>query len=111
MPCCSPCPGMTGWLTVTPPTPSTPAQIMHPTHPHRRLCGGLARHPQINRPPAQIMHPTLTGAFVVVKHAALMTSTLLSKVLAAPNVKVRLAVDGRVMGLGERVAASGGGCK
>lgn len=29
------------------------------------------------------------GAFVVVKHAALMTSTLLSKVLAAPNIKVR----------------------
>jgi thiamine thiazole synthase len=28
------------------------------------------------------------GAFVVVKHAALVTSTLLSKVLAAPNVKL-----------------------
>lgn len=28
------------------------------------------------------------GSFVVVKHAALMTSTLLSKVLAAPNIKL-----------------------
>ena len=28
------------------------------------------------------------GTFVVVKHAALVTSTLLSKVLAAPNVKM-----------------------
>lgn len=28
------------------------------------------------------------GDYVVVKHAALMTSTLLSKVLAAPNVKL-----------------------
>lgn len=27
------------------------------------------------------------GSFVVVRHAALMTSTLLSKVLAAPNIK------------------------
>jgi len=28
------------------------------------------------------------GDYIVVKHAALMTSTLLSKVLAAPNVKL-----------------------
>jgi hypothetical protein len=28
------------------------------------------------------------GDFIVVKHAALMTSTLLSKVLASPNVKL-----------------------
>jgi len=32
------------------------------------------------------------GSFVVVKHAALVTSTLLSKVLAAPNVKLFNAV-------------------
>lgn len=28
------------------------------------------------------------GDYVVVKHAALMTSTLLSKVLASPNIKL-----------------------
>lgn len=28
------------------------------------------------------------GDYIVVKHAALMTSTLLSKVLASPNVKL-----------------------
>jgi thiamine thiazole synthase len=32
------------------------------------------------------------GAFVVVKHAALVTATLLAKVLAAPNVKMFNAV-------------------
>lgn len=32
------------------------------------------------------------GHFVVVKHAALLTSTLLAKVLAAPNVKMFNAV-------------------
>jgi hypothetical protein len=28
------------------------------------------------------------GDYIVVKHAALMTSTLLSKVLASPNIKL-----------------------
>ncbi|KAL4515855.1 hypothetical protein Ndes2437A_g06574 [Nannochloris sp. 'desiccata'] len=54
------------------------------------------------------------GNFVVVKHAALVTSTLLSKVLAAPNVKLFNAVaaedlivkpDARVPG-GRRVAGA-----
>ena len=54
------------------------------------------------------------GNFVVVKHAALVTSTLLSKVLAAPNVKLFNAVaaedlivkpDARVKG-GYRVAGA-----
>lgn len=38
--------------------------------------------------------PQRQGNFVVVKHAALMTSTLLSKVLAAPNIKLFNATAG-----------------
>jgi hypothetical protein len=38
-------------------------------------------------PPPQVPYED-EGDYIVVKHAALMTSTLLSKVLAAPNVKL-----------------------
>lgn len=36
----------------------------------------------------QVFTVVRTGDFVVVKHASLFTSTLLSKVLAAPNIKL-----------------------
>lgn len=39
------------------------------------------------------------GEFVVVKHAALMTSTLLSKVLAAPNITLFNATAGEEWGV------------
>lgn len=54
---------------------------LHPSSPAPTLCV---------RTPSQVPYDD-EGSFVVVKHAALMTSTLLSKVLAAPNVKVRPA--------------------
>ncbi|KFM24829.1 Thiamine thiazole synthase, chloroplastic [Auxenochlorella protothecoides] len=55
----------------------------------------LSKHPDVKiRKPAHKLLDELSipyddeGNFVVVKHAALMTSTLLSKVLAAPNIKL-----------------------
>jgi thiamine thiazole synthase len=48
------------------------------------------------------------GDYIVVKHAALMTSTLLSKVLAAPNVKLFNATAAEDLIIKEDTAVRGG---
>lgn len=48
------------------------------------------------------------GSFVVVKHAALVTSTLLAKVMAAPNVKLFNAVAVEDLIVKEDVRVAGG---
>lgn len=57
-----------------------------------RICPAAAACPGTLRVPICRCSPQVPfedeGDYVVVKHAALMTSTLLSKVLASPNIKL-----------------------
>lgn len=54
------------------------------------LCHTTALHPDPCAAPCCVPQVPYEdeGDYVVVKHAALMTSTLLSKVLASPNIKL-----------------------